>query len=195
MIYIICAIAGYLLGSINPSIIISKVKGTDIRKHGSGNAGATNTLRTFGVGAAVLAVIIDILKGIAAVLLARYYTGDLAAELTCGFAAILGHNYPIYFGFRGGKGVLTSFAVAVAVSPVTSLIALAVGVLVIAVTRYVSLGSMLGAVTLSVASLFMSDAYTSVFIIAVSLIIIARHYQNINRLIHGNERKIGEKAK
>lgn len=196
MIYVIYALAGYLLGSINASIIISKIKGTDIRKHGSKNAGATNTLRTFGAGAAACAVLVDILKGIAAVLVARYFSdNNIIAELVSGFAAILGHNYPVYFGFRGGKGVLTSFAVAVAISPVPSLIALAVGVLVIAVTRYVSLGSMLGAVTLAVISLFMSEIYIAVFMVVLTIIIIARHYQNIGRLLRGEERKLGEKSK
>ena len=196
MIYVIYALAGYLLGSINTSIIISKIKGTDIRKHGSGNAGATNTLRTFGVGATVIAVLVDILKGIAAVLVARYFSdNNIIAELVSGFAAILGHNYPVYFGFRGGKGVLTSFAVALAISPIPSLIALVVGVLVIAITKYVSLGSMLGVLTLVIASLFMSDSNIVIFMIVISSIIIARHYQNILRLVRGEERKLGEKAK
>ncbi len=196
MIYAIFALVGYFLGSINASIIISKIKGTDIRKHGSGNAGATNTLRTFGVGATVIAVLVDILKGIAAVLIARYFSdNNIIAELVSGFAAIIGHNYPVYFGFRGGKGVLTSFAVALAISPIPSIIALVVGVLVIAITKYVSLGSMLGTLTLVIASIFISDSYIVIFMIVILIIIIARHYQNIARLLRGEERKLGEKTK
>lgn len=195
MIYIISALMGYLIGSINASIIYSKLKGQDIRSFGSGNAGATNTLRAYGKGAAGVVLTGDILKGIIAVLIAKVIGDDVAVYIA-GFAAIMGHNFPVYFGFKGGKGILTSLAVMTAVSPLAGIIALAFGVLVILVTRYVSLGSILGSVTFGIAAYIMSDdTGFRLFTLAVVILAVARHHENIRRLIKGTERKLGKNDK
>ena len=188
---------GYLIGSINPAIIVSKILGTDIRKHGSGNAGATNTYRTLGAGPAFAVLLGDILKGILAVVLANILFGDTNyAEVCAGIGAVMGHNFPLYFGFKGGKGVLTSLAVAFVIQPWAALIALAVGVGVIVATKYVSLGSMVGAAVLVISSIVMAivnhaNVPALLFAIFAAILVIARHYQNILRLLSGTERKFG----
>lgn len=192
---LLAIIVGYLLGSVNASIIFSKLKGDDIRNHGSGNAGATNTLRTYGKGVAAAVTLFDVLKGVVAVLFARYILKDELAVLFAGFGAVLGHNYPVYFDFKGGKGILTSFAVALMVSPLSAVCALVSGVVIIAITRYVSLGSVMGSVVLAIASFFFENGNIeiSVLIVVLALLAIFRHKENISRLINGTERKLGEK--
>ncbi len=192
LFYILAAITGYLLGSINSAVIISKCKGTDIRTVGSGNAGATNILRTFGKGAAALVFLIDILKGVVAVLLCRLLFDEYACYLG-GLCAVLGHNYPLYFGFRGGKGIVTSLAVMLVVSPTLALISFAVGILIIAVTRYVSLGSIVGSLLFFVLALFGDyDIWFQIFAGIISLLAVYRHRENIKRLVKGTERKLGK---
>ncbi len=192
MQYILSAIIGYLLGSINASVIYSRLKGRDIRTVGSGNAGATNTLRTFGKRAAIFVVIIDILKGIVAVLLARMF-GDTYCEYASGFAAILGHNFPLYFSFRGGKGIVTSFAVMCMIAPIEACIALVAAIIIIAVSRYVSLGSILGALLFGILSILREqDVYFIIFVVLVVSLAVIRHHANISRLIRGTERKLGK---
>lgn len=193
---ILATVMGYLLGSINASIIISKKQGKDIREMGSGNAGATNTLRSLGKGAAAITLIADILKGVIAVLLARLIFGNVpGADIIAGAGAVLGHNFPIYYGFRGGKGVLTSFAVALVLQPVAALIALLIGVIVIALTRYVSLGSLCGAAALPVLCAFFCGKNVGLmaFMTGLAILVILRHHKNIERLISGNERKLSFK--
>lgn len=195
MIKALALIIGYLLGSINASIIFSKLKGDDIRRHGSGNAGATNTLRTYGKGVAAGVTLFDVLKGIAAVLVARYILKDDMAVLLSGLGAVLGHNFPLYFGFKGGKGILTSFAVILMISPYAALCALAVAIIIMATTRYVSLGSVIAAVVVPIASLFFNkgDVPTIILMTVLGLLAIFRHRGNIKRLLNGTERKLGEK--
>lgn len=212
IICILFLLIGYALGSINAAVIISKLLyKADIRTQGSGNAGLTNMLRVYGKGAAGLTFLIDFFKGIAACLLAM-----LAAVLlkenadvrswyitAAGFGAILGHNFPLYFGFKGGKGVLTSFAVMLFIVPLPALIALAVFVAVVAISRYVSLGSMLAAVALT-ASVFFAGNFLGtqsgfsvvfVFCLAAAVLLIVRHHANIGRLLKGNESKLSFKSK
>ena len=152
IVAILSAIIGYLLGSVNTSLLVGKIfYKTDIRKHGSGNAGATNTLRILGKGAAIAVLVGDFLKGIIACLIGRYLWRVTSGRRSVSWSihsrlfAVIGHNWPIFFGFKGGKGVITSFAVILMFSPLTALICLAAFVLIVAVTRYVSLGSMLAA--------------------------------------------------
>ena len=195
MINIISLIIGYLLGSINASIIISKFRGDDIRHHGSGNAGATNTLRTYGKGIAALVTLFDIFKGIAAVLIARYILKSEIGALCAGLGAVLGHNFPLYFGFKGGKGILTSFAVILMISPLSALCALVVAIILMATTKYVSLGSVMAAVCIPIFTLIFEKGEEKVFalMLALALLAIFRHRGNIVRLIKGTERKLGEK--
>ncbi|MEI6602678.1 MAG: glycerol-3-phosphate 1-O-acyltransferase PlsY [Clostridia bacterium] len=211
------AAIGYLLGSINTSIIVGKFFGIDIRKHGSGNAGATNTLRTLGAKPAIFTFGGDALKGVIACLLGRlifgwtidpsinqgmqgmFYETAETGLLVAGLFAILGHNWPIYFGFKGGKGVLTSFAVLLMMDWRIALILLGVFLAITALTRYVSLGSIIAAFLypfFTLIPVFGHEGWQ--FLLASSIvaaIIIFRHGANIGRLIQGKESKVFSKKK
>lgn len=197
---IISVIAGYLLGSFNAALIVGKVFfKKDIRDYGSGNAGTTNVLRTFGKGAAAAVLVLDILKGILACILGQLLVGSIenigwAGMYLAGFAAVLGHNWPVFFGFKGGKGVLTSFAVILYMSPIPALICLAVFIVIVSLTRYVSLGSIVGAILWPILSVFF-DLPVLMLAVAVFMVIliIIRHKENISRLFHGTEKKISFK--
>ena len=207
---IITVILAYLIGSINASIIISKIMKNDIRTHGSGNAGATNMLRVMGKGAAFAVVIIDALKAFIATWIAIFisnwlqigYPDTLILKYFAVVAVVLGHNFPVFFGFRGGKGIVTSVAVIFAVDWRLGIIVLGVGVLAIVLTRFVSLGSLIGCVLFPLVCYvrYMDAPWSyekAVIFPAVFLGIlgIIRHKNNIKKLISGTERKIGEKAK
>ena len=188
--FVTCVVIGYLLGSINSSIIVSRLYGTDIRKHGSGNAGATNTLRTLGKRAAVFVLIGDILKGLVACIICGIFAGQTGAILG-GAAAIVGHNWPLYFGFKGGKGVLTAITVMFYLDWQVSFILIVIFVIVVLITKYVSLGSILGAAALPVLSfLFGRDIKFIFFTVALAALIIIKHRENIKRLLNGTESRI-----
>lgn len=190
--FVLSAVLGYLLGSISSAVILSRFKGKDIRTVGSGNAGATNILRTYGKGSAALVTLFDALKGVLAVLFGRMLCGEYGGYLG-GFFAVLGHNFPLYFGFRGGKGIITSLAIMLSAAPVEAACALAVGVALIAIFRYVSLGSIVGALLFGVFSLLRSDdLWFQIFAASTSLLAIVRHHSNIRRLCSGTERKLGK---
>ena len=207
--YIASLVLGYLLGSINSSVIFGKIIGVDVRKVGSGNAGATNALRTMGKKAGIIVVIGDVLKTILAMILVRIFTPILFpgqteveryAEYLAGFAAVVGHNYPIYFGFRGGKGIICSISVIFMLDWRIGLITLFAGVIVIACTRFVSLGSLTGAVMFPtlviIFSVFEPGVHVPYYItLAVVMMVLAfyQHRANIKRLISGTESKLGEK--
>ena len=207
---IITVIAAYLLGSINTSIIISKIKKNDIRTHGSGNAGATNTLRFMGKAAAVAVVLGDVIKAFLAAILANIIAGwfnilypdALILKYLALVFVVIGHNFPLYFGFRGGKGIVTSVAIIFAIDWRLGIIVLGVGVIAIILTRYVSLGSLIGCVLFPLVCYvrYMDAPWSyekAVIIPAVFLGIlgILRHKNNIKKLMTGTERKIGEKEK
>ncbi len=201
---VISAVVGYLLGSINGAVLISKIfYGSDVRKHGSGNAGTTNMLRTFGKKAAAGTFLVDLLKGVVAALFCGFFVKFVGVEIgydidACigGAFAILGHNWPLYFGFKGGKGVLTSFAVLVVLSPIPALCALGVFVLIVALFRYVSLGSIVAALTLPV-WIWLFAGFSPVFYLGLfaAILLLGRHHANIGRLIRGTESKLGQKSK
>ncbi len=195
MQYIISLVLGYLLGSINGSMIVSKSLGKDIRNYGSGNAGATNTLRVFGKKAVVAVSLIDVLKGILSVLFARLlFAGDIFVYIAGG-AAILGHIFPIFFDFRGGKGVLTSFSVMIAAEPFAALIIGVIAIGIMAVTKYVSLGSCIGAILFIIYPfVFFKSISLCVFCAFCGVVVIVKHKSNIKRLLSGTERKLGEKS-
>ncbi|WP_432776955.1 glycerol-3-phosphate 1-O-acyltransferase PlsY [Brevibacillus gelatini] len=189
-------VLSYLIGSISFSYLIAKkVAGIDIRAHGSGNAGATNTLRVLGKGPGIAVLILDALKGLAAMGITHLMTGDPAAYAVAGLFVIAGHNWPIYFGFRGGKGIATTLGVVLGFSPVAFLIAAVLAVLVIAITRYVSLGSLV-LVTAIPISLYLLDKPISFFwtSLVIALFAYVRHYNNIRNLLAGTERKLGDKS-
>ncbi|MCR4442194.1 MAG: glycerol-3-phosphate 1-O-acyltransferase PlsY [Peptococcaceae bacterium] len=184
-------ISGYLIGSISFGIIAGKVlRGIDIRNYGSGNTGGTNVLRVLGKKPAAVVLAGDVLKGAASVA-AGFYIGDISCAVLGGAAAIAGHTYPLYFGFRGGKGAATGFGVILALVPDATVIALVIFVLTIMFTRYVSLGSILGAASVPV-SVFLLDKPLSilVFSICAASFVIYRHRSNIVRLYKGQENKL-----
>ena len=208
----IVAIAAYLLGSMNASIIISNLKGSDIRKHGSGNAGATNMLRTYGKKLAVLALLFDAFKGVLAVLVANIVlksqgyapTDALYHYVRCaaGFMVVIGHNFPVFFKFKGGKGIATSAAVIFMLDWRVGLIVLVLALATMAVSKYVSLGSIVGAFTfptgIAIFTFLVDKDYNYiVFITSVIMCALAvgRHHTNIKRLIQGTESKLGSKKK
>lgn len=191
----------YLLGSVSFSYLIAKkIKKIDIRKEGSGNAGATNTLRVLGVGPAITVLLLDVVKGVLPVLLAMLFTDAAFVHVLTGFAAILGHNWPIYFGFRGGKGVATSIGVLVSLVFLPALLAGVVAIASIFITRYVSLGSLLFAVLTPIALVLLmlipSFSYPfeyMLFTVILAVMSLWRHRTNVSRLLSGTENKIGRK--
>ncbi len=190
---LLSAAAGYLLGSLNSSLLLGLIYKIDIRKYGSGNAGMTNTLRTIGKKAAAFVTLGDILKGIAACSLGMLIDGRTGV-IAGGAACVIGHNWPVFFGFRGGKGVLTSAAVVFFIDWKAGLIALLVFLIMVIITRYVSLGSIMSAITIFVYALITAkDIQVIVFMAALGILVILRHQKNIKRLIEGTESKIGKK--
>ena len=194
-------LVGYLLGAIPSGLIAGKLfRGVDLREYGSGKTGATNALRTLGVVPAVLVVLVDFTKGITAVLIARALTGSPEAESLTGLAAAVGHNWPVYAGFRGGRGVLVSYGIFWLICWPGGAISLATGVALIAVSRYVSLGVLVGTSFAAILSVFFVrfSGYSPWILLyagpAATLIVI-RHLDNIERLRAGTERKLGQPAK
>lgn len=188
---LLSAVIGYLLGSLNNSIIVGKFYGIDIRSHGSGNAGTTNALRTLGKKAAILVLIGDIAKGIIAYLAGYFICGTHLGGMVGGTAAILGHVWPVYFGFRGGKGVLTSLAVLLLIDWRIALGLLCVFVFIVLLTRYVSLGSIIAAALFPIAAVIFSRGIDIIiFSGIIAVLIIAKHHANIKRLIEGTESKL-----
>lgn len=191
---ILAFLAAYLIGSINSAIIVSKIMlHDDIRKYGSGNAGATNALRTLGKKGAIPVVIGDLLKAIIAILFAKIICSDSSlAVYIAGIGVVLGHNFPIYFGFRGGKGILVSLVAILFADPKIGLISAVSAILIMAITKYVSLGSVSGAVIFLVLGLTFrfGDVYFCIFAAIISLLAIIRHKTNIQRLLNGTESKL-----
>jgi glycerol-3-phosphate acyltransferase PlsY len=191
---IISCIAGYLLGSANSSLIVGRFYGVDVRRHGSGNAGTTNTLRTLGKKAALFVLLGDILKGILAFLAGYYITGSAIGGMAGGTAAVLGHVWPVYFGFKGGKGVLTSLAVLLMIDWPIALLLLGIFAVIVLLTRYVSLGSIVGAALFPIVSLILGrSTETVLFSALIAVLIIIMHRTNLQRLLRGTESKLGSK--
>jgi glycerol-3-phosphate acyltransferase PlsY len=196
---ILMPVLAYLLGSIPMGWILAKALfKTDIRAKGSGNIGATNALRQFGTMVGVLVLVLDMLKGIAAVLIARMLLSpDSVMVPICGLIAILGHIFPVWLSFKGGKGVATTAGVGIAMAPLSIPLALSVFILVVIVTRYVSLGSITAALVWGISMIYftyhsgMANWGIMAGVVAVVVIvIISKHQQNIRRLLNGTEHKI-----
>lgn len=210
LVLIVTALVAYLIGSLNASIIISNLKGSDIRKHGSGNAGATNMLRTYGKKLAILALLFDALKGVVAVCIVNTVLkyAQIGAEneiyhyMRClaGLFVVIGHNFPVFFKFKGGKGIATSAAVIFMLDWRVGLIVLVAALATMAISKYVSLGSIVGAFTfptfIAVFTFLVDKDYNwIVFITSVIMCALAvwRHRSNIVRLANGTESKLGKK--
>lgn len=231
LIIIAVAVISYLIGSVNFSIILSRIIGKkDIRESGSGNAGATNMLRTYGKKMGVITLLLDVLKGIVVVILsyivaffliASYITVEKNAGIStldtsavpyticnalpyiAGVCVILGHNFPLYFGFKGGKGVATSLGVVLMLDWKVGLIVAVIALAIMAITRYVSLGSIIGGamfIAIEIVKAIIMHEYNIIQLVCVIIIgglLIARHHANIKRLINGTENKLsfGKKEK
>ncbi len=196
MLSIAAIVTGYLLGSISFSYLYGKLfKGIDIRNHGSGNAGATNTLRVLGKGPAILVLALDVLKAIFAVWIGKWLQQDeLWIPVLCGVAAIIGHNWPIFFGFRGGKGIATTIGVMATLCFLPTLYAGLIAILAIVITRYVSLGSLLftGLIPFFIWGMDRPMPYLTASIV-ICLFAFLRHRSNIMKLLQGKENKLGSK--
>ena len=206
MEYVIMAIIAYLIGSINFSVILSKkMAGFDLRDKGSGNAGTTNVLRTVGKKAAIITLICDILKGVVAILIAilanKLVEGSNGALLVqfAGVAVILGHTFPIFFKFKGGKGVATSLGVLIMSNWQIGLICLVFALILIALTQMVSVGSIAAAILYPVLTLFIPQNYIIpgnylIYSVVLAVIIVFNHRENVKRLLKGTENKISFKT-
>jgi len=191
-------IFAYLLGSIPFGWLVAKVfYNTDIRSQGSGNIGATNALRQFGTKVGVLVLILDMLKGITVVMLARQFFGvGHPLVSVCGLLAILGHVFPIWLRFKGGKGVATAAGVFAALSTSSVLLALSVFILIVAFSRYVSLGSIIAALVFALGTFYdqltraSTDWTLLVLVGLIVLMIVIKHKDNIRRLLKGEENKV-----
>ncbi|MDO5298613.1 MAG: glycerol-3-phosphate 1-O-acyltransferase PlsY [Clostridia bacterium] len=191
--HILTLIIGYLLGSISSGVLLSRAFAhSDIRKQGSGNSGTTNMLRVMGRKMALITLACDMLKGIVAVFIGRWLVGGTQGEILGALGAILGHNFPVFFGFKGGKGIATSFGCLLIVFPPQTLAAFAVFLILFLVTHYVSVGSIGAAVTLPIFVLLTTEYDPIIWtaVVFVGLLAIARHSQNIVRLMHHTENKI-----
>ncbi len=195
---VLLVLGGYFLGSIPWGLVVGKVtRGIDIREFGSGKTGATNVLRTLGKGPAIFVIAADTLKGVLAVIAAWRFTGSDAVAASAGLAAVVGHNWPCFAQFRGGRGVLTAGGGLMAIYPPAGLAALATAILSIAVSRFVSLGSLLSTAAGFcglLAYILSSGRWGLAIYLLVGPLIYVRHHDNIARLLHGTERKLGEAA-
>jgi glycerol-3-phosphate acyltransferase PlsY len=192
----VLVVVAYLLGSISFAVLIVRaVTGKDIRAEGSGNAGATNVLRGHGKKLALLVALLDVAKGAAAVLLMRLVTADPMWAAAAGLAAVLGHVFPILYGFRGGKGVATAVGAFLVLAPLAVLCCLGVFVLVVALTRYVSLGSVISLALLAPVAGLLFHASRPVVTAAglTALVVLLKHLGNLKRIAKGEERKLGTK--
>lgn len=208
--YCIIAVAVYFLGSLPTGFLVARARGVDIRTVGSKNMGATNVFRVLGKGPGTFVLLVDLLKGLGAVLLARYFVrhvivlddcdcvwlNQAGATIVAGLGAILGHNYTCWLGFKGGKGIATSGGVIVALVPWAFLVALVTWILLFVTTRFVSVASIAAAATLPFATWFTThDLMLTVVTGAMGALAIYKHKANIQRLLNGTENRFQFKKK
>ena len=213
MVYVVIAITtliAYLLGSVNSAIIVGKLHKIDIREHGSGNAGLTNTLRVLGKKSAVYVLLGDILKAVIAIGIAKiiasfsFFPEEYFSLITqlAGIAVVFGHIFPVYYGFKGGKGVLTSITVMFMINWEVSLICLGLFIIIVSITKFVSLGSVLGAIAFPCLVIFsnripfLTERHDMIiFSLVIAIIVVVKHRTNIVRLLQGKENKLSFKKK
>ncbi len=196
---IVAAVIGYLLGTIPGGYLMGRLtRGIDVRNYGSGKTGATNALRTLSLWAVLAVLVIDLGKSAAAVSIARALSDHAWAQALAGMGAVAGHVWPVWLGFRGGRGVSAAYGSLLAMNPLASLALLPVALVIIVVTRYMSLMSV--SMAPIAAALFLALAIAgllpyayAVFAMAAAALIVALHHDNIRRLLSGTERKIGQK--
>ncbi len=188
VIFAVLIIAAYFIGNISPAILLAKAKGIDIKQEGSGNAGTTNVLRVMGKKAGAITLVIDVVKGVAAVALAHVLCGQLCAMI-CVLAVVAGHIWPAVFKFKGGKGVATTFGAIVGLNILIALLALVVLLIVVGVSRRVSVGSIAAAISFPALSCWLEPDFV-LFACILALLIIIKHRANIGRLVRGEEPKL-----
>ena len=194
--YGLCVLVGYLLGNIQTSVLISKsVFSDDVRQHGSGNAGSTNMLRVFGRRAAIFTFIGDFMKGVVAILFGELVSGGELGSFSavCALAAVLGHNFPVFYGFRGGKGVATTLAVMWLYEPGIGAVCTAVLLAIIVITGMVSLGSLVSMTLFSLMVVLFKgqdSPVTALLFLVLWGLIVLRHKENIKRLVAGTESRL-----
>jgi glycerol-3-phosphate acyltransferase PlsY len=190
--FAIALVGGYLIGSIPFGLLLTRAAGLgDIRGIGSGNIGATNVLRTGRKGLAIATLLLDALKGVAAVLLARWFLGE--QDLVAGTAAVLGHTMPVWLGFKGGKGGATGLGVCLAAMWPVGLACMAVWLVAARLTRISSAATLIGVGSAPILALILSDAEHALLALLVGLLIFWKHEGNIRRLLAGTEPRIGQK--
>jgi glycerol-3-phosphate acyltransferase PlsY len=188
--FVIGFVIAYLIGSVPFGVVVTRLGGAgDVRAIGSGNIGATNVLRTGRKGLALATLVLDLLKGALPVWLAQRYLGSDMA-VVAGLGAVVGHCFPIWLRFKGGKGVATAAGVVIVLTPVVAAIAIAIFVLAVFATRYVSLGSILGTIAAAPAAYFMGYVQAAELYLLLALIIVLKHAANIRRLTAGNEARL-----
>jgi glycerol-3-phosphate acyltransferase PlsY len=181
----------FLLGSLPTGLIVTRLKGVDLKNVGSGNIGATNVLRTAGKGPALLTLIGDSLKGVCAVLLARYFGAGVFFEGLVGLCAVLGHDFSVFLKFRGGKGVATSLGVLTIYSPQTGLFTIIIWLMTVLITRYSSLGALVSFGLLPLSALVLDSREKMPVLLILTVLIYIRHSDNIHRIIKGTEPRVG----
>ncbi|ADY26186.1 Glycerol-3-phosphate acyltransferase [Deinococcus proteolyticus MRP] len=197
---LLMAALSYLLGAVPAAAWVARSRGVDIRTVGSGNSGATNVLRSLGKGPAAFVALFDILKGVLAVTLARMVDLDPQWVALCGVLAVVGHNFSVFLGGRGGKGVATSFGTVAALSPAIGFFAFVLAIFTMWLTRFVSAGSIIGAAAVLALLAFSylvrlpPPWYGTAALAFLALLLIWQHRDNIGRLTSGTERRLGEKA-
>ncbi|MDA1128672.1 MAG: glycerol-3-phosphate 1-O-acyltransferase PlsY [Chloroflexi bacterium] len=190
----------YLLGSISWGYMLMQLKmGVDVREYGSGSTGMSNVLRTGGVRLAAVVLTLDIAKGVIAVLIARAVIGTTAAEVSAALLVLVGHNWPVFLQFKGGRGILTALGGLVIMAPLPAILATATFLAVVGLSRYISLGSVIGVVigAISVLVLALADVHSNTYMVYGFIacgIIIWQHRGNIQRIRQGNERRIGQQT-
>lgn len=194
----IVAILSYLIGSFSSAYVLGIVlKKQDIRAYGSGNAGATNAVRVFGKKIGAMAFILDVLKGVLAVYIGNKILG-YDGKLIAGIFVVLGHNWPVFFKFKGGKGIATSFGILLSIHWITAVLTLIVFIVVAVTTKYISLSSILSAFAAPIVILIVKKPFDGKFFLMtllLAILAIFKHRSNIKRLMEGKEYRIGEKVK
>ena len=193
VLFVLTIVAAYFLGNISPSILLGRAMGVDIKKEGSGNAGTTNALRVLGKKAAVITLVVDIGKGVLAVLLGNLLAGPQAA-MYCALAAFAGHVWPAMFHFKGGKGVAVAFGAIVTMNWQLGLLCLTIVAVVVLLTRMVSAGAISAALVFPVLAYFMEPDFLYPGI-AMAALLIYKHKENIQRLMKGEENKLSFQKK
>lgn len=189
LIVAVCVIISYFIGNISPAIILGKIYGVDVRKEGSGNAGTTNVLRTIGKKAGVITLIVDILKGFVPAFAASFFTVGIGFPMLCGICVVIGHMWPVVHGFKGGKGVATTFGFLLGVQPWLALILLGIVAIGILITRRMSVGVIIAVICAIPVGYFFHHE-NLIWVSAVALLVIIKHKDNIKRIIAGTEPKM-----